>query len=480
MSYIDIYRQLQKQIMEPYKLCEIDVETITPLLIGGYDGRTYHGDTLGSESLRVTSVKGVWRWWARALIAAAMVKKLGRCPRYINVVDSYVSKIFGSTQEQSKYSIVVTPHMLNESSYDVIEKLSKVPRVSLLKMRKETKGERFIKPGIKFKITVYRTRDTNPIEDQFAVWALITSLIFDGVGKITSRGFGKVKINRIDGRSDLRELEEARRKLYSSNNHEEVENCLKGIIENAVDKAEKVREAIGIEINDEDWSALSTHFIEVPLINNGLMILEVPSKLFKEYRAALEAIGNASLKLYHKVIKYVKERMNVSEAKQKAYRESGKDIHTWILGLPRSQELRIPVDRSECSKKVKELKEKLESELSKLNLTSKDLVEKVKPNEKEAKIEVPTGYYILDKDIKSRRRSPIRFTVIKTNSGYFTVIYAFKTFDWEKKIDRLIHVSFHHDKEKPFEVTLVKTKAPPIDDVINTVVCYAKEIIENI
>jgi len=473
MSYIDIYRQLQKQLMEPYKLCEIDVETITPLLIGGYDGKTYHDDKLGSESLRAASIKGVWRWWARALIAAAMVKKHGKCPRYLNVVDSYVSKIFGSTQEQSKYSIAVTPQRLNKSSYDVIERLSDVPRIKLLR---EMRRERFIKPGIRFKITVYRTRDTNPIEDQFAVWSLITSLIFDGVGKATSRGFGKLKINRINVRGDFMELEEVIRKLYSSNSHKDIENHLKEVINYAINSAEK------FEIDDKYLSSTLEPSIEIPLIDERLMILEIPRSQFRDYISVLKVIGNASLKLYYKAIRYVKKKISIYEAKRRSFVESGKNIHTWILGLPRSQELPLIPDHG---KKIKDLRKKLENELEKLNLSSEVLLNRIEFDKKRGKIKVPTGYYyLMGRNIKLRRRSPIRFTTIKTNSNYFfTVIYAFKTADWKERIRHLVHIGVNYKKidEKiveveNFEVTRVRDIS--IDDVINTIVHIAKEIIE--
>jgi CRISPR type III-B/RAMP module RAMP protein Cmr1 len=472
MSRIDIYKQLQDQLIEPHKLCEIDVETITPLLIGGYDGKTYHGNTLSSETLRATSIKGVWRWWARALIAAAIVKKLGKYPRYLNIVDSYLSKIFGSTQKQSKYSIAITNSSKSEQNiYDDIENnksLSKVPRIKLLKMRKEMSREQFIKPGIRFQIVIYRIRDTNNIENQFAIWSLIMSLIFDGIGKATSRGFGKLKINRVNVMGEFMELEEVIQKLYSSNTHEDIRKYLKEVINNAVNSAEKIVE--NLKINDKDLS--EEPYIEIPLIDERLMILEVPNKRFEDYINVLKVIGNASLKLYYKAIMHVKEKISIKEAKQRSFKESGKNVHTWILGLPRSQEPLLIQDREE---KIEKLKKQLKNKLDNLNLSSEALLNRIKFDKRG--IRVPTGYYyLMGENIKLRRRSSVRFTTVKTNSNYFfIVIYAFKTFDWNEKIYHLVHIGVNYKKQN-FEVTRIMNIS--IDNVINTIVHNAKEIIE--
>jgi len=493
------YGKLHDEVIKANMLCSITAETITPMFIGGYDGKCYHGRELAYEGIRESSIKGVWRWWVRALLTAAIAK---RHSKYVllDSADEYASRILGSTRKPSKYTIVVN---VIKSSYVFIRNYGNIlgiPRVELLLKRKDMRDEAVIAPNTLFRINVYRNTDTNREEDEFAIWSLIVSLLFDGIGKGSSRGFGKVKI--LNRENYVRDLNNLLQKLYSSRKAEEIEKNLKEIINKAVEKAENVLELL--EIKPRELRKLSDKpLIEIPLIKEQLMIIKVPRKWFGRAEDATRAIGNATLKLYYKTLNYVKKGFEERQARQRAVRESGKSIHTWILGLPRAQEPPIIQD----GKKVEKLRNKLKNELEKLRqrgfyinrANAKKLIEMIKYSErvvsgkKVERVEIPTGYYHLGgegRDLRLRRRSPIRFTVIRTDDDrYFIAIYAFKSYDWERKriINFLVHIGAYYIKIRTergrktvdvqyFSVTPITNIN--IDEVLLNIVNNAKEIIE--
>ncbi|MEM3136993.1 MAG: type III-B CRISPR module RAMP protein Cmr1, partial [Thermofilaceae archaeon] len=68
MSTYSRLRELQRRVRESDRVCRFELTAVTPILIGGYDTRTSH--EVGREGLRPSSIKGVWRWWARIFVSA--------------------------------------------------------------------------------------------------------------------------------------------------------------------------------------------------------------------------------------------------------------------------------------------------------------------------------------------------------------------------------------------------------------------------
>ncbi|RLE67384.1 MAG: type III-B CRISPR module RAMP protein Cmr1, partial [Thermoprotei archaeon] len=343
----NIYERLQDKLMKSKILYTIRVETVTPILIGGYDGRCYHGNKLGFEGLRVSSIKGIWRWWARALIAAAMMRKHNSYLT-LDIADSLIAKIFGSTKISSKYAIMIFPRKFKMENYELIIENNKpvkqyntISRIKLISQRKNLRREYAIKPHAQFEIAIYRNRNSKQNEDEFIIWSLITSLLFDGIGKACSRGFGKVKILKVLG-DNVEDLNTLLQKLYSSENIENIEKYLKDIINRATEKAENIIDLLKNE-HSELGRLADKPLIEIPLIEDKLMIIEIPNKPFNKPADVIKAISNATLKLYHKMLKYLKQN-NERQARQHAMSESGRDVHTWFLGMPRAQEPAIIPD----------------------------------------------------------------------------------------------------------------------------------------
>ncbi len=508
----DVYTRLQEESIANNRLCTIEAEIITPVLIGGYDSKCYHESLGERESLRATEIKGLWRWWARSLIAATITKT---SEKYLTLdtADLFVSKVLGSKENISKYAIVVDPSKVKyeqiirrHKSYPKYEKT----RIELLSMRRDISVEYAIKPGALFKVSIYKTTETKYEEDDFVIWSFIVALLFAGVGgKACSRGFGKVKIRQIKC-DHVEELSSLLNELYKSNTANEIKSKLEKIIAKALEKAEEVAKLYRVDQEFKNLDLPIEPLIELTIPEKNLMVIEIPTKRFKNSEDALKAIAHASLKQYHKALKLHKEQnqnlRNLSLEKlprkllRKARDISGKDVHTWILGLPRAQEpLIIPNGgkKEEIRQKLEEELKKVKSQLSnidenKINQLLNIITVKEVKNGKEVeyRVKIPTGYYYLgkrgdQKDLKLRRRSPIRFTIIKTNSGeHYIVIYAFRTYDWKEILSSLIHIGAYYKKAskivdlKRFLLTPLYNYAKDIDEVFNNMVNNVKEIIK--
>ncbi|MFN3805279.1 MAG: type III-B CRISPR module RAMP protein Cmr1 [Pyrobaculum sp.] len=312
MTQDDLYR-LQEELLNKELVAQLKIEAITPVLIGGYDARTHHA--CGYETLRPSSIKGVWRWWARMLVAAAVYRATGKFPD-INTADSIVSRVLGSTKTSSLYRLVVQKEggrdAMSEVEKQVIEITSKygyyagVPRVRLLKLGDPDKA---LGPGSRFEVLLYRRREDKGY-DRFAVCSLMLALTLGGVGKATTRGFGKfaVRCNRLvccDERLTYNKL------VVGDVNT--VENNLKKAIEAGVTEAEKLVKD-DPNVNAEHDKPL----FETPV--DGYYHIAVVDKSFRFDSKALHAIGNATLKT-----KWEEDSQGKGPA----------DYHTWILGLPR-------------------------------------------------------------------------------------------------------------------------------------------------
>ncbi len=460
-----ILNKVQEIILQEDLVAEIEIEVITPILLGGYDTKYCHElekDLKICEPLRASSVKGLWRWWARALLAAAA--NLNDIT--ISEADKVIARLLGSSEMGtgcSKYS-VVTEVVDSKFLLDISEVLREIPWIKFTRF-----SDRVLSPGTKCVVKLYRNKETSKVEDRFATLSLIIGLIFSGLGKATSRGFGKVKITSIKCTCDREGgIEELVNTIYTTDNPSSIEEALRKLIERGIGAAKKLLEIYGCILNGDTGRKSGkpgVPLIEVPL--DKFMILKVLNRRFEDYKDALRCIGNATLKLYHKALAiYENRRKGLKKFKdvlKEAQKERGAEFHTWILGLPRAQEPTI-IDVSDkpqddVKKLVSKLREKLERKLKGLlkqtGLEEGAIERAVKElckyvyEEKEkgkSKIRVPTGYYFIDKKgyvDKLRRKSPLRFTLISTDrTSYYVVLYGFKTSDWVEKLSRgvLLHI----------------------------------------
>ncbi|MEM2275184.1 MAG: type III-B CRISPR module RAMP protein Cmr1 [Thermofilum sp.] len=395
MSYADPFETLQNKIRSGDLVCSLELRAVTPLLIGGYDTFTSHGD-LGREGLRPLSVKGVWRWWARVLVSAAIHRRFGKFPS-LEGADRVVAKVLGTTRgraSSSKYQIVVTELEVRTVP---LRGYREVARLKLLELggRRGVSSDMVLAWNSRFRIDLYRQASTSPSEDAFAVASLLLALTFGGVGKATSRGFGKLapiqlSCNMAEVRgifNDLKRLSDGGRVLSGTRLQTDlVIEIVKRIMNSCVGLAAPLVEGA------ESAARHEYPLIETP--EEGYYRVLVANRLFSRDLDALQAIGRATLKLYWKALDFVRKGDSPRNAVRRAWSLTGEAYHTWILGLPRGQE----------------------------------------PEEGQR-----TGYWVemgrRDPE-RVRRKSPVIFVPmgIPIGSRYYVIVLGFKTFDWSKAV----------------------------------------------
>lgn len=172
------------------KKLTITLKTVTPMFLAGVDGKT--------PELRPPSIKGMMRFWWRAINGHLSIKKLLEAE----------SRLFGASDEKigrSKFSLYVQtesadifteanplPHHTGDNN---CEYLSKTP--SCNKNGRCSKGFslKAIAADKTFKCIIrVNENDIQKIQDIFKA-----TLILGGFGKRSRRGFGSVEIVKING-----------------------------------------------------------------------------------------------------------------------------------------------------------------------------------------------------------------------------------------------------------------------------------------
>ncbi|MDW8004939.1 MAG: type III-B CRISPR module RAMP protein Cmr1 [Thermofilaceae archaeon] len=420
----------------------LKLKAITPILIGGYDTCTKHAD-LGSEKLRPLSIKGVWRWWARVLVSTAFYNKNNQ---FIDIqgADRILAPIFGTARGRasaSKYQIIVEDIDTSRPRPLPLGKLQSIPRVNLLMSRRRGGGrvsieddidrriseDEILPTGSQFSLALYKQSQTETYEDEFAACSLVLALTFGGVGKATSRGFGKLFPSMPpQGPDKLKTIYEKLQKLRTPPSRlgiglEEKTKFIEEIFKLCVDTAQPLIEKLPAQ-NVKTYKQPVTETLA-----DGFYRITL-SKLYDGYNDALKAIGWATMKQYWK-------RLPSARGK------SSFQLNTWILGLPRKRKIR---SRNTDSCK-----------------------------------QIWTGYLASKgcrKDSDIRRRSPIIFVPIETQDyrSYYVIVLGFKTYDWEYL--NLTHrsaydkeISMTYDKE-------ISTNEKAIDQAFDEALNFIKEI----
>jgi len=153
------------------------LEVITPVFM--------RGANQNKAEIRAASIKGLMRWWFRALAGSYFgndVEELRRAEEYV----------FGSTNQKSRVVVEVVKEHVEEKFYPL-------PMVWKKKKGVTTRvSQRAITPGSKF--TLLLTSDDEEVL-KLACYSLIGLVYFGGIGFRCSRGAGSLKISRI--RSDV-------------------------------------------------------------------------------------------------------------------------------------------------------------------------------------------------------------------------------------------------------------------------------------
>jgi len=455
-------------------LAVISFENVTPTIIGGYNAAAASLKLGVAESVRLTEVKGLWRWWARALLLGCNGRQ-----GWGNTEEVWrkVADLLGSTEKPSRVSLrlvmetntcslfkerkdgllkeaedysrrkiskliekvkkdkgqggrVASKGAVNRSAgkelYELAEKLAEnIPRTKIIGMGvpyNEGKIKRIIKDGRVDEVMIDKMAKTNAKylvdkffvlspgelrgrievyddlrgkvglndnEQGFLVGSLLVALVFGGLGAITSRGFGAVRLSVSAGKESVRKFEELVKKIFSGEN---VEENLKKLVDLALEYGRRLVKVTG---KGREFSIPSYPTVD---LDGGAFRFDVVGVKARDSLELLEKIGNATLKSKWK------------ELKNYSVMRSGATLHTWILGLPRTQQKK--------------------------------------------------GYYYEYKVDESRRRSAIHIRPLipprRGEEKWVVVLYGFISMDWD--VDMLIHHGKVSKKVMEYDVETVNSR----------------------
>jgi len=336
-------------------IAEIHITNLTYAIIGGYDTMTYSKNLGISEVPRTTNIKGVWRWWTRAALAGAIT-----CARGINnidwnsverVVKEKVKDLLGSTARSSKLAIELDVNVKDDGLVP-FKKLEKVPRIHLLsqptkqeieEMKRVTgiTDKRTLKNMVKAEklklLKAYEpealdivlkvraiTLDLEKSEKEFLLRTLLLSLLFSGIGAITRRGFGSLTFKSVKSRFIPSHVIN---EIYGTKSTKDLENTILRFIKDTISKA---LEILKLEVSSNcDLEGVPNYpILTLPVTEQMSPEKPYPTRLKviqieSDDVDILKIIGESTLKnVWKRII-----RRKVSD--------HGKDLHTWVLGLPR-------------------------------------------------------------------------------------------------------------------------------------------------
>lgn len=150
----------------------LTLDIVTPLFLGGADPR-------GAPELRVSSFRGVLRYWLRAALGGV----IGDCD--IDALLKAEATVFGDTRGVSPIEIRLSKSELCHRGYNPLPHKA---------MRFPFNG---FNPGQNFQIT-FMDRQTDTVSWYAAVNALLLAVRFGGLGRRSRRGFGSLSLKQAN------------------------------------------------------------------------------------------------------------------------------------------------------------------------------------------------------------------------------------------------------------------------------------------
>lgn|GEM_PF-2595393 len=196
-------------------LLRIEFQNSSPLLLGGYNTESKHD--FHGEELRPTSLKGVWRWWFRAVLGAELwrdgindedfIENLrikegailgtaeGRALSSRIIVRSFTDKIsYGKVFKGPSGDIIFVPH----DSRVKIQNLPKIEHLMIGKRRDEISFISDIKGRIELKVFSHGDEEPNYEDLKKVSGSFILSLLLSGLGKGSRRGLGSLDFEVLE------------------------------------------------------------------------------------------------------------------------------------------------------------------------------------------------------------------------------------------------------------------------------------------
>ena len=333
---IEEVKKLVNGVVDKYKVFEGEFDSVTYYWGGDYEGKTFEKKS-GKIITRVSEneIVGRLRWFLRTVLA--------RFSPYVSDLNSYeeVEKciyFLGATSDEAlkeaslKSDYIFRAEVIDYAreirDRDLIEDLS---RVKLSLMGKGKNVNQFLPiEGVKFKLEAYRLKEGSSVEERhgkeciqldkrdfLVIGGTLLTLAYLGIGKATSRGFGRfypVKNTKLWIAENIRDKI---MKLIDDVQKGEVQRAFRDFYTN-----------IGFNPSDpssyKKWTDSSIPLAPLPDGDNEDCIKVVNVNLSSEKDNKLlnimKCINNSTLKIYYK---------------NRLHNESV-GIHTWVFGFPRA------------------------------------------------------------------------------------------------------------------------------------------------
>ena len=323
--------------MKGFEILTLKLKNITPTIIGGYRATTFSPSLGIAERFRVSELKGVWRWWFRALTAGALWDAYGRVDE--NSVREKVRAVLGSINSASKFILQAYAKKEEQpTSLSCNENLP--PRLNLLcgkgkrceKKMEEGGGEKrkfiyyYDVGSLEYSLKLLKQprMRLEEIELRTGVSSLLMALTFQGIGAITRRGFGawEIKANgdSVEGEfaDEIRDYIQLISELNKAKSPENAEEIIRRLVQLAINDFSKF---IGVSETKRSMAM------------NGIPPFSLVSRDDNIFKFRIELIkAQCSLDLLTKIGKATMSATWRSHS-------PNKQLHTWILGLPRGQKM---------------------------------------------------------------------------------------------------------------------------------------------
>jgi CRISPR type III-B/RAMP module RAMP protein Cmr1 len=328
--------------MKKFEVLTLKLSNMTPTMIGGYKASTFSSSLNMAERFRVSELKGIWRWWFRALAMGALWDVRGYIGgEEVKKVQEKVRAVLGSTKASSKFILQAYAEKEGDPQYPKLPERDLPPRLQILKLAEkrarklaEARDKLYYYEAGDLEYTLRLLRQPRmelPRDELRAgVGSLLMALLFQGVGAITRRGFGawKVQVNEDDVgegyRGELKDYVKVVEELNETKSEEDAREAVNSLIRLV---CSDFLELMGSckESKEGAYNNIPPH----PLVSSNDRFFRFTIKSVKASSPMdlLVKIGKATMKAAWKGRLYP----------PMSPRDPDGQLHTWILGLPRGQ-----------------------------------------------------------------------------------------------------------------------------------------------
>ncbi|RLF00378.1 MAG: type III-B CRISPR module RAMP protein Cmr1 [Thermoprotei archaeon] len=307
---------------------EFRLRQATPALVGWYEPELIDKTFF----LRPSSIKGIWRWFARALIAGALYDQSYLCGKSrgglykikeeeVRAISYLVGKVMGLgyvdplgreseiSRFRLKVSILQRPRIDTIRTHGIIYyrgRRMKLQRLALLSLGRVKNLQYF--EGGEFSLTLDLRRSLDKEGEELALHALILALTLSGIGKGSRRGLGSLDI--VD--------------IYDFTVEHDLKKFLNRTYEKAQMLVERYSSNLGLKCCSKPPELPPISVFTKRKSTSGMFI----SSVYKLGEIDWVKVHNFFLR---------GERCRVLYSRPQAQDILRQNLEAWILGLPREQ-----------------------------------------------------------------------------------------------------------------------------------------------